>query len=973
MKFLNLLIVLFLFYNFFGGSRSSSCGDLRDISYPYHLPGTCKLKAYELQCDGNDTVLYIGATKYLVKDVSIKNKTLRVLDPELAIGGCHLPSKSFSWGSNILTWYSSYDRSNFIYFFNCTDGVEDSMYKLIDCMDGPRSRVYALNTYNIEVQSTPKSCRYVGSTAANSEVQMRWNNTDGVEIMQMLRRRFVVSWDQGSIAESCPRLQDCWTLSKIKFMHKTVDFSNASTTGTITVNYSTTGYQLFEFLYVQPSFLECIYNTQGSEIFKTGIGKENSSKEMRRKAISTGDGWFKAEQRAGLGVANRPDGRDVVTVDSSVLLAIWSGLDEGPEKDKLYHTLKSSPLFGEFLKSQATGGTPAAGPVLEQNLFLQSNEEQMERTGGASTGGKTNPKSASTVPRTCFLPTLTIGDHSRTSVQIEVMDCRGVQIQTLNSNHAPAGTSPLHFQVGPNKKLENGPTTPNQNSATNINSLKDPLPIVVHQAAFNAHSPNTPTTPTPGHKDNSIHILSPAPTHISNSNPIHSPNSDPIHTSNSYPIHSPPKQTRVPPNPLPTLSPDLKSSHSSPNNSLLEPRPCDEQWQNNSVAQSDYMEEGETKSPSEPEPQQQPRQNLCHADNTFEEEPSEEIEPTEEIERSEEFEPTEEIEPSEDLTHEIDGDLDISDYLGSDPDPGSDPRLNYHPDPIFSDNSDSYDHDPLDRPTDEIDAVLQAELDAIQEDIRLQDEKEAYLSALADPAQAPMEIDSPAIPTSDSVIPTPDSVQLEIPHIPELIPTPQNRTMTPELGQQSRQQSNLRRSARILEKGVTKRYTEERTKARKCDKNEITEEDLNPARQAELFQALREEFLAVRPLQEATISLASTYCGMNRPLDPHTTLPTTHIASNSDATNAIHSLSPLQNTEPTGIEANTHPAGFDETAGIEAGTEPAGFDETAGIEEIGEWEEGTYEERTAQRRRVAITEKWEMLKPLYNLHLKLEE
>ncbi|KAF3325268.1 putative serine/threonine-protein kinase [Carex littledalei] len=267
MKFLNLLIVLFLFYNFFGGSRSSSCGDLRDISYPYHLPGTCKLKAYELQCDGNDTVLYIGATKYLVKDVSIKNKTLRVLDPELAIGGCHLPSKSLSWGSNILTWYSSYASSNFIYFFNCTHEVEDSMYKLIDCMDGPRSRVYALNTFNIEVQSTPKSCRYVGSTAANSEVQKRWNNTDGVEIMQMLRQGFVVSWDQGSIDESCPRLQDCWTLSKIRFEHQTVDFSNASTTGTVTVYYSTTGYQLFEFLYVQPSFLECIYNTQGSEMY----------------------------------------------------------------------------------------------------------------------------------------------------------------------------------------------------------------------------------------------------------------------------------------------------------------------------------------------------------------------------------------------------------------------------------------------------------------------------------------------------------------------------------------------------------------------------------------------------------------------------------------------------------------------------------------------------------------------------------
>ncbi|XP_078149653.1 rust resistance kinase Lr10-like isoform X2 [Carex rostrata] len=83
----------------------------------------------------------------------------------------------------------------------------------------------------------------------------------------MLRQGFVVSWDQGSIDEGCPRLQDCWTLSKIRFEHQTVDFSTASTTGIVTVYYSTTGYQLFEFLYVQPAFLKCIYNTQGSEMY----------------------------------------------------------------------------------------------------------------------------------------------------------------------------------------------------------------------------------------------------------------------------------------------------------------------------------------------------------------------------------------------------------------------------------------------------------------------------------------------------------------------------------------------------------------------------------------------------------------------------------------------------------------------------------------------------------------------------------
>ncbi|KAF3325276.1 hypothetical protein FCM35_KLT10347 [Carex littledalei] len=218
MKFLNLLIFLFLFYNF-GDSSSSSCKELRIFIYPsYGISRTCNWKASELKCDGNDTALYIGDTKYLVKDMSVENKTLRLVDPYLEVGGCRLPNQTLSldhYGDpNVLAWY------NLIYFFSCTEEVEDNnLYKQIHCMDGPHSRVYAVYSDNAYLGSTPKSCRYLGRTVPGSEVNLRWHDTDGDEMMQMLTQGFVARWSTTNINiggdnKMPSSLQYCWDSTK---------------------------------------------------------------------------------------------------------------------------------------------------------------------------------------------------------------------------------------------------------------------------------------------------------------------------------------------------------------------------------------------------------------------------------------------------------------------------------------------------------------------------------------------------------------------------------------------------------------------------------------------------------------------------------------------------------------------------------------------------------------------------------------
>jgi hypothetical protein len=225
MKFLKLLIVLVFFYNFGGStSSSSSGGDLNNITYPYHLPETCRWQAYELQRDGNDTVLYIASTKLLVKDLSIKNKTLRLVDPDIAVWDCSLPTlprRVSYYDNNIFNLYYSLTSSLFtseISFFNCTEEIEDLSYKLINCTIGPwsSSRVYAAQTYS-SVDSIPKSCRYVGTTLTTYLTS--WDDIDGAHLMQILRQGFVANWittddyDLASLQynKMCSPLQFCWS------------------------------------------------------------------------------------------------------------------------------------------------------------------------------------------------------------------------------------------------------------------------------------------------------------------------------------------------------------------------------------------------------------------------------------------------------------------------------------------------------------------------------------------------------------------------------------------------------------------------------------------------------------------------------------------------------------------------------------------------------------------------------------------
>ncbi|RVW72301.1 hypothetical protein CK203_057542 [Vitis vinifera] len=62
----------------------SSCGDMRNISYPFRLqddPRSCGYPEYELICENNRTMINLHGGTYLVTQINYQNYTIRVVDP----------------------------------------------------------------------------------------------------------------------------------------------------------------------------------------------------------------------------------------------------------------------------------------------------------------------------------------------------------------------------------------------------------------------------------------------------------------------------------------------------------------------------------------------------------------------------------------------------------------------------------------------------------------------------------------------------------------------------------------------------------------------------------------------------------------------------------------------------------------------------------------------------------------------------
>ena len=159
----------------------SSCGDIRNISYPFRLQGdppSCGYPEYELICENNRTLTinlqggkYYG--KFLVTQINFHNYTIVVVDPGLKKAKCWISSPLHS----IAAYYSTHQEYEFPYnspsqqtFFyiivlmNCEESVShDDYIPIIPCnttstTSSSPTYVYAVVGDNVSVEDIPNSC-----------------------------------------------------------------------------------------------------------------------------------------------------------------------------------------------------------------------------------------------------------------------------------------------------------------------------------------------------------------------------------------------------------------------------------------------------------------------------------------------------------------------------------------------------------------------------------------------------------------------------------------------------------------------------------------------------------------------------------------------------------------------------------------------------------------------------------------------
>jgi len=130
-------VLVFLLHKINGedhGCPPSSCGKIRNISYPLRLKGDPEgCGRYELSCENNITVLSLLSGRFNVEAINYNNFTIRVVDPGLQPTNCSSLPRYFLSPSNFThshtdtldmyeTLYEKY-YYDYIVFLNCSHPV----------------------------------------------------------------------------------------------------------------------------------------------------------------------------------------------------------------------------------------------------------------------------------------------------------------------------------------------------------------------------------------------------------------------------------------------------------------------------------------------------------------------------------------------------------------------------------------------------------------------------------------------------------------------------------------------------------------------------------------------------------------------------------------------------------------------------------------------------------------------------------
>ncbi|KAA8540024.1 hypothetical protein F0562_026716 [Nyssa sinensis] len=208
---------------------SSSCGNLRNIRYPFHLKGDprkCGDRHHELSCENNRTTLYLNSGKYYVEEISYKNGSIRLVEADLDQGFCSIPRNSLFYYNSTEFPYSMLNPyvameyhlycCNYIYFVSCATRVNSSNHvNFSSCIDSSSSS--QRNLYAVVGVSSPMeihdSCTIhvsylirrleVSSNLSISDIHqellwgfnLNWRDYRSYYLDLSFKERFQIFWD----------------------------------------------------------------------------------------------------------------------------------------------------------------------------------------------------------------------------------------------------------------------------------------------------------------------------------------------------------------------------------------------------------------------------------------------------------------------------------------------------------------------------------------------------------------------------------------------------------------------------------------------------------------------------------------------------------------------------------------------------------------------------------------------------------
>nr|XP_025606386.1 rust resistance kinase Lr10 isoform X2 [Arachis hypogaea] len=220
----------------------SSCGQIRNITYPFRLkgdPSHCGNKRYELECDSNNaTVLTLFSGNYHVHHIDYKNYSIKLSDAGLsdnancsfiprnflydssfkfAVGPDDFGSQPFTLNNFDPDTVDTFDPSRVAYF-NCTDAVtDDAAYVKVDitasrCSTLGLGHVYVMVGASYSVTEIKVGCSLMVATLTDkvpAEIGEGNNNVSYEEIRKVVGEGFSVSWLPAVCEEKCGKKTNC--------------------------------------------------------------------------------------------------------------------------------------------------------------------------------------------------------------------------------------------------------------------------------------------------------------------------------------------------------------------------------------------------------------------------------------------------------------------------------------------------------------------------------------------------------------------------------------------------------------------------------------------------------------------------------------------------------------------------------------------------------------------------------------------